>query len=127
MATFNREDSKTVLPQLEKINEPQKINVRIDSSVGEIKLKRAFRTGRTIQLTFTVTNASAVAGGSNIAEGRLLSHVPIYQVYGVGYIGTRSIVCGIASNGRIVVRNASSTSLTANAEAWVSIMYIEKG
>ena len=137
MAIYNREDPRTVLPQLEKqieslkselasLLEPKSISADVSSTTGTITVMGSYKSGQTIQLVLKCSNSSAVDGGTNIATGTLANYMPAYYVMGSGYYGSRSIMCNVNESGNIIVRNASTTQLAANSEAWCSITYITK-
>lgn len=124
MTVFNREDSRTVLPQLEKMLEPVDTYPKIVSTSGNIEVRHALRVGRIVFLFIRVSNSSAVASGSNVAEGKLKTHIPMQMSTGAGYWGGRCFICAVMGNGVIRVRNASSQSLSANEEVDVSVTYV---
>lgn len=128
MTIYNREDSRTVLPQIEKIIEKLSKATRqkatLGSTSGTLKLIDCYKDGNIVSITFTAENSSAVNGGANLAEGTVRPFIPAVTSYGCGYSAGRAFVCMFTASGRIVVRNASAEQHPANSAVWLSITYI---
>lgn len=90
---------------------------------------RGYKYGDIINITFTLTYTTSVAGGSNVFTGTLnsSSYYPQAPVCGVGYYGKASVVAQINTNGAITVRNASSSAITLSSGTTISVTYIHNG
>lgn len=127
MAIYNREDSRTVLPQIEKLVEglePQKIVVKIKSGTGQIDFQSAYKVGCIVFLYVSAINTSSVGSGYNVADGVLQNYLPLQRTNGASYYGAHAINTSILSDGTITVRNASSTSLSANLKCNCTFVYV---
>lgn len=128
MTRFNREDSRTVLPQLEnELNalEPEEIVVKFkNGSTGSIKFTSAYKLGHSIFLRFSAVNSASVSAGSSIATGYITNYLPLQTNVGTGYYGSHTISSAIYPNGTVTVRNVSSQQLSASTSVNNYITYI---
>lgn len=125
MAILNREDYNTAIPKLEKKVTAEAAKPRIIQKSGTLTVRSAYLVGDILQVVIIAKNSSSVASGANVAEGRIIPS-PLQYATGVGYYGGRSIVARIESSGSMVVRNASSTSLPADSEVWITVTYVTR-
>lgn len=131
MTKYNREDTKTTLPQLERNYDdiiaqlkPHKTHVKITSSVGTVKLVSAYRVGRIMFLHVTASNTSSVSSGNKIADAVIKHSRPLQRANGVGYNGGYATNNVILTDGNLVCRNASGGSIPANTVIHITFVYI---
>lgn len=81
---------------------------------------------KVVQLRLDVSSDISIASGSNIFEGEFasLNWNPKLYVAGVGYYGGHVIVGRINPNGKIIIRNASSSAVTVSDTVTVTFTYI---
>lgn len=89
--------------------------VEITASVGAIGDRGYFirRFGQFVFITMEVINSNAIAAGGNIFEGTIDSPLPIEDVVCGSFWGKYALGTKIGADGSILVRNASSTQMTA--------------
>ena len=89
--------------------------VEITATVGAIG-DRGYhirRFGQFVFITMEVVNSNTIAVGGNIFEGTIDSLLPIDDVVCGSFWGKHAIGTKIGYDGSIVVRNASSTTMTS--------------
>ena len=86
----------------------------------------ATKYDRVVQLRLDIMTTSSVAAGRNIFEGEFASATwnPKLYVAGVGYYDGHAIVGRINPNGKIIIRNASSSAVTVSDTVTVTFTYI---
>lgn len=82
-------------------------------SGGKITEISFTKKGNLAMIRFQVTSTSAITSGSNILTAQLVNkYHPAQYTTGVGYYGGHAIIGRINTNGQLIIRNASSSSVT---------------
>lgn len=118
---------------LQKLTELAYVPVQQGSSVtmtvtkGTLTASKYVKYGHVMQMVLNIKNSSSISAGSDIFEAKL--DTAFYPsngglVCGCGYYGARAILWHIISDGRIVVRNAGGSSLSANSVCTIYCTYM---
>ena len=85
-----------------------------------------YKWGPVCFVTAYIKTTGTIAAGANVYEGSInqTAFYPRMTTYGLGYIGTRSLVASLKSDGTFLLRNASSTSIPTDTELWFSFCYL---
>jgi len=136
MARYNREDYRTVLPQLEKTLDAlsedfwkifkkdkrgqikgklEMLIPKITPTSGELQQAVAVKCGNVVQLFLMVRNTVSAAAGGNVFAGMLDTEElrPYMYVMGSGYYTQFSMIGSITSDGSITIRNANAAAFPA--------------
>ena len=90
------------------------------------------RVGRSCQLTISLNRKTQCGGGGDICRGYLgsvaMDYVPTVTIRAGSFIGNRAVGTELqASTGLITIRNASSSTISANTGIHISVMWIFDG
>ena len=97
----------------------------ISTTTGTISEINVRKCGHLIMLQLVCYNTNTILGGSDLFVGTLQSTncLPIISATGSGYWGARAIIGIIQPDGKIVIRNASSTAMASSASDTVSVTF----
>lgn len=103
----------------------EQITPSITTNVGALSSATLTRCGNLRQLTFTISNSTAIAVGSNVYTGTLTNAAdrPITNITGVSYYTSSCLCISITSAGGITVR-VTGAQLAANSSPTIGILYI---
>ena len=101
----------------------------VEGATGTVVSRQMRRFGNIVSMNFSVNNTSgAITSGGNIYKGKLSDSTiyPLYFTSGGSYYGEHAIAGSISVDGTIVIRNASSSSvtITGNNSCTVTFTYI---
>ena len=102
------------------------IQPQITATTGSVVSSSIYRHGHNAIITLTVTKTSQTASGSNIFVGTLTdaNYLPAVATTNATFFNAMPIIGAIGSDGAITIRNASATTLAANASVLLTIPYI---
>lgn len=118
MATLNG-----IMDYLADANTIESITLTITSTTGTYNTMLAYKIGHIVFMHFVVKNSSQVASGNNIFVGKIdqSAYYPKTYVKSCDYDGAKPIISTITNNGAITVRNASSSTVSANVNVTVAV------
>lgn len=102
------------------------IQPQITATTGSVVSSSIYRHGHNAIITLTVTKTSQTGSGSNIFVGKLTNadYLPAVATTNATFFNAMPIIGAIGSDGAITIRNATTTSLAANANVLLTIPYI---
>lgn len=102
------------------------IQPQITATTGSVTSASIYRHGHNAIITLTVTKTSQTASGSNIFVGTLTdaNYLPAVATTNATFFNAMTIIGAIGTDGAITIRNASATTLAANAGVLLTIPYI---
>lgn len=121
MATLDQIIDHLSGESIEETIEPQ-----ITATTGSVTSASIYRHGHNAIITLTVSKSSQTASGANVFTGTLnnADYLPKAATTNATFFNAMPIIGAIGTDGAITIRNASATTLAANAGVLLTIPYI---
>lgn len=107
----------------------RQLTPEITTSTGDLYGITAYQFGNVVFLNIAISNSNNITTGSNIFVGTI-SNIPLpaYPVTAGGYYKTYGINGMLISNGQVIFKNTSNSTITFNQDdsATLSFTYVAR-